>query len=126
MFSKYRFYGNVSLVNFTLVFIHIISLFYAWTGAGQQIFKAEDIAGALFGAIDDFTAAQRLSRLREVRLVIFHKQKYTMEPVIKSLHKNIQAAVMSAQQKSSGWMSRIKEFKGIIECRIQFLFSVVG
>ena len=72
------------------------------------MFKPEDITACLFDAVDEFSTTQKQSRLRELRFVIFHKQKFMMDPVIRSLHKKTQNAVTAQQQKSSSMISKLK------------------
>lgn len=76
----------------------------AFVGSVQHKSKPEDIAGCLFDAINDFSAAGKQTRLREIRLVIFHKQKFMMVPIMGCLHKKTQ--VLAMQPKS--WTSMLK------------------
>ena len=77
------------------------------------MFKPEDIAGCLFDAIDEFGGKHRQSCLKEVRLVVFHKQGFMMEPILRSLHKKTQAAVNSMQEKSTSFFAKgVSKIKG--------------
>ena len=81
----------------------------------MHTFKPEDIAGCLFDAIDEFGGKRRQSCLREVRLVVFHKQGSMMEPILRSLHKKTQAAVNSMQEKSTSFFAKgVSKIKGTV------------
>ena len=96
------------------------SIYISLLGAGLHTFKPEDIAGCLFDAIDEFSGKRQQSCLKEVRLVVFHKQGFMMEPILRSLHKKTQAAVSSMQEKSTSFFAKgVSKIKG----KVQPLYS---
>ena len=62
------------------------------------------IADSLFDAVDEFTRKYQPTAVRDVRIIVFHKQPEMHEPVRSAIHRK------ASKAQTSGFGTKFKDF----------------
>ena len=74
------------------------------TGKGFKIFSPEAITGCLFDAVNDFMQKAKSVSVKEIRLIVYHKQGAMYSPIMDKLQKKVQEAATAGGSLSKGGM----------------------